>query len=246
MKRPRLSNPIVILAILFGLAFVFGVEWMLISSYLSHTKGSYNDIDALCAAFMFNGLLVWTIIIEYRKYRQRRLSSGLIGVVAALILCSGVGGMIVWHIFAQAQDKAPTASCQSNLKQISLGILMYAQDWDENLPPAPQWATQAGTYTKYNANAPLWHCPTATSPYSYAMNRALAGVSMSEINEREKTITLFESDASIWNMTGGKEILPKPGRHNGRGNFALLDGHVKFMRDADARDANQVRWNIQP
>ncbi len=98
MKRPRLSNPIVILAILFGLAFVFGVEWMLISSYLSHTSGSYNDIDALCAAFIVNGLLVWTVIIEYRKYRQRHLSSGVIGVVAALVFFTGMAGMVVLRI----------------------------------------------------------------------------------------------------------------------------------------------------
>jgi prepilin-type N-terminal cleavage/methylation domain-containing protein/prepilin-type processing-associated H-X9-DG protein len=41
---------------------------------------------------------------------------------------------ILFPIFAQARDKARQSACQSNLKQISLGFLQYAQDYDETFP----------------------------------------------------------------------------------------------------------------
>jgi prepilin-type processing-associated H-X9-DG protein len=37
-------------------------------------------------------------------------------------------------VFARARENARRASCQSNLKQIGLGIIQYAQDYDERMP----------------------------------------------------------------------------------------------------------------
>jgi hypothetical protein len=42
---------------------------------------------------------------------------------------------ILFPIFAQARAKARQAQCASNTRQLALGILMYAQDYDETLPP---------------------------------------------------------------------------------------------------------------
>lgn len=41
---------------------------------------------------------------------------------------------ILFPVFARARENARRASCQSNLKQIGLGILQYAQDFDEFTP----------------------------------------------------------------------------------------------------------------
>ncbi len=48
-------------------------------------------------------------------------------VVIAII---GILAAILFPVFARAREKARSASCQSNLKQIALGIATYAQDWD--------------------------------------------------------------------------------------------------------------------
>jgi type II secretory pathway pseudopilin PulG len=42
---------------------------------------------------------------------------------------------ILFPIFAQARDKARQAACQSNMKQMALALQMYAQDYDEVMPP---------------------------------------------------------------------------------------------------------------
>lgn len=49
-------------------------------------------------------------------------------VVIAII---AILAAILFPVFARAREKARTASCQSNLKQIALAAIMYAQDYDE-------------------------------------------------------------------------------------------------------------------
>ncbi len=53
-------------------------------------------------------------------------------VVIAII---AILAAILFPVFARARENARRSSCQSNLKQIGLGMLQYAQDYDENLPP---------------------------------------------------------------------------------------------------------------
>jgi len=49
-------------------------------------------------------------------------------VVIAII---AILAAILFPVFARAREKARQASCLSNVKQITLGFLMYAQDYDE-------------------------------------------------------------------------------------------------------------------
>lgn len=46
-----------------------------------------------------------------------------------------MGAAIVFPMFAHARENARRASCQSNLKQIGLGLLQYEQDYNGHLPP---------------------------------------------------------------------------------------------------------------
>ncbi len=66
--------------------------------------------------------------------------------------------------FSRARENARRSSCQSNLKQISLGLLQYAQDYDERLPlntsPTRDWVHLINPYTK---SCPILHCPSSTT-----------------------------------------------------------------------------------
>lgn len=53
-------------------------------------------------------------------------------VVIAII---AILAAILFPAFARARENARRASCQSNLKQLGLGILQYTQDYDETMPP---------------------------------------------------------------------------------------------------------------
>lgn len=52
-------------------------------------------------------------------------------VVIAII---AILAAILFPVFARARENARRASCQSNLKQIGLGIVQYTQDYDESYP----------------------------------------------------------------------------------------------------------------
>jgi prepilin-type N-terminal cleavage/methylation domain-containing protein/prepilin-type processing-associated H-X9-DG protein len=52
-------------------------------------------------------------------------------VVIAII---AILAAILFPVFARARENARRSACLSNLKQISLGIMQYTQDYDERLP----------------------------------------------------------------------------------------------------------------
>ena len=71
-------------------------------------------------------------------------------VVIAII---AILAAILFPVFAKAREKARQISCLSNMKQLSLGFLQYAQDSDERFPGSgstsnngagPEWGTRIG------------------------------------------------------------------------------------------------------
>lgn len=106
-------------------------------------------------------------------------------VVIAII---GILAAILFPVFARARENARRASCQSNLKQIGLGISQYIQDYDEKLPLRRHdgdmsrvvfsWRRQTFPYTK---SAQVFSCPSNTSNTilnddSVAANMTTAGL----------------------------------------------------------------------
>ena len=53
-------------------------------------------------------------------------------VVVAII---AILASILFPVFAQAREKARQSACLSNVRQLGLAALLYAQDYDETLPP---------------------------------------------------------------------------------------------------------------
>src|SRR6476469_1123574 len=53
-------------------------------------------------------------------------------VVIAII---AILAAILFPVFARARENARRASCQSNLKQLGLGMMQYTQDYDEKIVP---------------------------------------------------------------------------------------------------------------
>jgi len=108
-------------------------------------------------------------------------------VVIAII---AILAAILFPVFAKAREKARQSSCLSNIKQISLGILTYTQDYDETMPfakmltavPCPSkvspdptlyqlWCDSIYPYVK---NAQIFACPSRSADWiGYGYNYAL-------------------------------------------------------------------------
>lgn len=59
---------------------------------------------------------------------------------------------MLFPVFGRARENARRSSCQSNVKQIGLGLLQYSQDYDEKLVRA--WS---GSKTGSDANIDTPH-----------------------------------------------------------------------------------------
>src|SRR3954464_7101760 len=84
----------------------------------------------------------------------------LLVVIAIIALLAA----ILFPVFGRARENARRSSCQSNLKQIGLGILQYVQDYDGAFPyarvlstPKINWGQSIMPYVK---SVQLFVCPS--------------------------------------------------------------------------------------
>ena len=99
-------------------------------------------------------------------------------VVIAII---AILAAILFPVFARARENARRTSCQSNLKQIGLGLMQYTQDYDERLPydslednPKTWWIFWMDAIYPYVKSEQLFNCPSAPgtmNKFTYSDNR---------------------------------------------------------------------------
>ena len=93
-------------------------------------------------------------------------------VVIAII---AILAAILFPVFARARENARRSSCQSNLKQMGLGMLQYSQDYDEKTVSS-EYLDGAGTayapwmnvIQPYVKSTQLFICPSDSSQKGYA------------------------------------------------------------------------------
>lgn len=89
--------------------------------------------------------------------RMRRHVSGftlieLLVVIAIIAILAA----ILFPVFARARENARKSTCQSNLKQIAMGMIQYVQDYDERMPHC--------RYTPDDFRAPSAYTGTPLTP----------------------------------------------------------------------------------
>jgi prepilin-type N-terminal cleavage/methylation domain-containing protein/prepilin-type processing-associated H-X9-DG protein len=105
---------------------------------------------------------------------MRRSGFTLIELLVVIAIIA-ILAAILFPVFARAREKARQTSCLSNLKQMGLGAMMYAQDYDERLhcmlyglgaqgagcAPNSNWFY--GALEPYMKNKQILICPSDTT-----------------------------------------------------------------------------------
>lgn len=118
--------------------------------------------------------------INARNGRRGFTLIELLVVIAIIAILAA----ILFPVFAQAREKARTASCGSNARQIALAINMYKQDYDERFPFGGWMPNSTGTWEWQNSSSPyiknkqIYRCGSSSdddedprNPQAWAWNR---------------------------------------------------------------------------
>ena len=76
--------------------------------------------------------------MNYNRFAYNRVGHKGFTLIEILVVIAIIAllAAILFPVFARARENARRSSCQSNLKQVGLGVLQYAQDYDEVMVPA--------------------------------------------------------------------------------------------------------------
>jgi hypothetical protein len=155
------------------------------------------------------------------------------GCLVAGIAGAAILGALMFPVFARARSAARRTACMSNVKQLSLAVMMYAQDHDEKLPSAAAW--QAGT-APYSRDPRALICPEALNlPSGYAYNRMLNHRSLAAVLLPASTPELYDSTLGTPNASDKLQSFAP--RHLGVGIIGYVDGHIAAAATAPKASA---------
>jgi prepilin-type N-terminal cleavage/methylation domain-containing protein/prepilin-type processing-associated H-X9-DG protein len=189
-------------------------------------------------------------------------------VVIAII---AILAAILFPVFARAREKARTATCHSNLKQMATAMLMYVQDYDERFPAAaacgatcpPPWDLSIYPYIK---NYQVFMCPSnprnnesAWGPYygythvvfpTYGYNNALQQQSLASVTLPAETCLLGDSQHTGLTLGDVRTAWPKIcatfASYGGCTNRGTLDDAIKYAAHSDGNNRafadGHVKW----
>lgn len=184
-------------------------------------------------------------IVGWKKIKHSDGQLGGSGLAIAGMVVSGVFMLLMVPLMAalllpalaKAKAKAQMIQCVNNTKQITLGVLLYA---DSNTNFFPNAATWCDDVLPEVMSSDVFLCP-AGNPQAkchYAYNENLAGIDLDKVANPATTVMIFEAESG-WNGSGGGEaLLPMP-RHDRKVVVGFVDGHVEML---DASQLSHLNW----
>ena len=169
-------------------------------------------------------------------------------LIVVVVLAVGAAILIPPNAFRGPSPDPRRAQCMSNLKQLGLAFIQYAQDADEKAPPVANarggWKSLVFPYVKSEA---IFQCRSTngdkTGTTDYFFNARLAGAQGKlSLNRNAKSVasTITSGDGAddanafshlsqlpaAWRTDGNSPAY----RHLNGANYLFIDGHVKWFK----------------
>src|SRR5215212_2906897 len=105
--------------------------------------------------------------------KSKKCGFTLIELLVVIAIIAILAGMLL-PALARSKDKAWGAKCLNNFKQVGIGTVMYANEFDDSLPMSShQNASWVDVLRPYLSGTNLWRCPRDMNhdrPFSFAIN----------------------------------------------------------------------------
>jgi prepilin-type N-terminal cleavage/methylation domain-containing protein/prepilin-type processing-associated H-X9-DG protein len=191
----------------------------------------------------------------------RRLGFTLIELLVVIAII-GVLAAIIFPVFSQVHQKGHQMTCLSNLRQISMATLLYAQDYDDSIPLAGDPGDVIDSWTgtvwenyflkmkpqyevllPYTKSKGIWHCPADIGFRRGDLFPSLIEASSSFIKfgssyyTQSIIITLQKPISSLTASREGKEI-------GGVSSIGFYYDAVGYWHGGSKFDSSSHRYNV--
>jgi hypothetical protein len=170
-------------------------------------------------------------------HNKRRILKGRQFAVSGLLLGLVFLPFWIWHL--PSSPFTARERCAANLRAIGRSMLMYAGDYDEQLPTADKWCDlliELGYISKDKKAIEKWlKCPANKN------GRCHYAINVISHRSNPRKVLLFETKAG-WNQVGGPELLTTD-NHNGKGcNVLFNDNTVEFVK---TKELAKLKWKAE-
>ncbi len=214
-------------------------------------------------------------VVARKNLFVARVSAFTLVELLVVIAIIAMLAAILFPVFARARENARRSNCQSNLKQMGVGIMQYTQDYNECFPMgvtvnAPPGQTVNDLVQPYLKNERIFICPSDAAPLDMSWSYLGTGYNKGSsygFNDRVITVPVMTpltpnppKALSAINQASKTTLMydalnTKAGylgqtycatRHLEGGNVLYCDGHVKWTNTKPEHSQTNDRWNSDP
>lgn len=158
---------------------------------------------------------------------------------ACVVFCCPVFAAILFPVFSQAKLAAKKTSTMSQLKQISLNVLIYAGDFDDRLPPHMESVEDTRPYIEpylqpRKANQPDLFVSQHGAESEFLGDERLGGINLQNLAQPKEVMMFYDSliwrDRYVISYVDG-QVLSVPGK----------DPRVALMKPIDFLEPDPPR-----